>query len=467
MSYEEFVQRLHETVPGFPAAIGMIDRMRKREGLRVLNFSHHDTDGITSAFILRRIFERYCGAKVVTEMPQHFKLWEEALVDALEKKGKFDLLVISDKGTFEVYDDLLKHIDNILIIDHHQLDGRPSKCTLFNPTVEVSEYAASASLLCHALATKLGVSDIYDDFAALLGCRGDFAFDPVEGTTNDFAKPFIEMAREKFPLAFDVKVGEPTMYELIDRERTALVNQMGEVFHSGCLAHLYNRAIGTDDIYGPSLVHDFLIELVQRGENPSGFSSVEKFLGDMPKGRIINKVFRQYKADWAVLEKRAENEVFLGEVRGVGVYMIFAKEAESMNSAPFPAILPFVASTRLEKMKRAGGHVHAMVIVFSPKEKGIHISMRGGGGLVNCGKLCFQLATRLQERYPNRKGIGGGGHARAAELLADKPTPMYAVMHELLFVMGEVAELAKALDSGKASQEEVEKAAKLGLDGIH
>ena len=445
--------------------MGLIDKLRERKRLRVLNFSHNDSDGITSAFIIRRIFERYLGAEVVTKMPQHFKLWEEALVEALNEEGKFDLLVISDKGTFEVYDDLLKHIKPILIIDHHQLDGTPKKCTLFNPTIETSEYASAASLLCHVLSSKLGFADIYDDFAALLGCRGDFAFDPVEGTSAEFARPFIDMAKEKFPLVFEVKKGAPTMYEMVDRERTALINQIGEVLHSGCLAHLYSRALGLPETYGPTLVHDFLLELVNRGEDPSKFSNLEDFLGKMSKGQLLSKVYGQFKADWQVLDGRADNAVFLGEIRGVGIYLIFAEEVESMKTAPFPAVLPFVASTKLEGLKRAGGHAHAMVVVFCQKAGGIHISMRGGGGLINCGKMCFQLSTKLQELYSTEKGIGGGGHARAAELLADKPVQMYSVMHALLFIVDEMVGLAKALDSGIATPEEAERADILGVTG--
>jgi len=467
MDYTEFIQHMYETVPGFPSAVGQINKLRERKNLRILNFSHNDSDGITSAFIIRRIFERYLGAEVVTKMPQHFKLWEEALLEALNEGGKFDLLVVSDKGTFEVYDDLLKHISPILIIDHHQLDGRPSKCTLFNPTIETSGYASSASLLCHMISSKLGLADIYDDFATLLGCRGDFAFDPVEGTAAEFAKPFIDMAKEKFPLVFEVKKGAPTMYEMVDRERTALINQIGEVLHAGCLAHLYSRALGMEEYYGPTLVHDFLLELVKRGDDPSKFSNLEEFLGGMSKGQLLSKVYGQFKADWKTLEGRAENAVFLGEIRGVGLYLLFAEEVDSMKTAPFPAVLPFVASTTLERMKRAGGHAHAAVIVFCPKTAGVHLSMRGGGGLINCGKMCFQLATKLQDIYSTQKGIGGGGHDRAAELLADKPVQMYSVMHELLFLVDEMIGLARALDRGVATQKEVERANLIGVIGGH
>ena len=137
MTYLEQIEELYEKNPGFSAVVETIQRLKKNP--RILNFSHHDLDGISSAFILKRLFERKLGAKMVIRMPQHFKLWEETLVETLKQEGKFDLLVISDKGTFEYYDELLKHIDPIVIIDHHQLDGKPKNCVLFNPTVQSSD----------------------------------------------------------------------------------------------------------------------------------------------------------------------------------------------------------------------------------------------------------------------------------------------------------------------------------------
>lgn len=161
--------------------------------------------------------------------------------------------------------------------------------------------------------------------------------------------------------------------------------------------------------------------------------------------------------------RRAENLVFLDEILGVGIYMLFAKEA-SATQAQFLSILPSVASTRLDELKLAGGHSHVMLIVFCPKERGVHISMRGGGGALDCGAMCSQLASHLRELYPEQEGIGGGGHDRAAECMVDKPVPMYAVMHELLALVQEMSRVAKALESGGVKREDAEKARLLGLD---
>lgn len=463
MSYEEQVQQLFRTDPGFASTVRLLEKLNELKHPRVLNFSHHDLDGIASAFIVRRLLERYLDAEVVTKLPPHFKLLEETLRETLEGEGRFDLLLLTDKGTFGYYDDFLKYIDRVLILDHHPLDGRPKRCTVLNPSAD-RPVPAAASLLCHMLATKLDPTDNYDDFAALIGCRGDFAFDPVQKTPVDFVRPFIERAREKFPRALEIKLERPTMFDLLNRDRTVLINQIGEVLHAGCLAHLYNQALSIDIPYGPELVFNFLLELAKRGDRPSEFCTIADVLGRMQKGQMLSRVFEQYKSDWNMLNRRAENTVFLDEIRGVGIYMLFAKEAPAMQATQFPAILPFVASTRLDELKLAGGHSHVMLTIFCPKERGVHISMRGGGGVLDCGAMCYQLASHLRDLYPEREGIGGGGHDRAAECVVDKPVPMYAVMHELLALVQEMGRIAKAIESGEVTREDAEKARLLGLD---
>jgi hypothetical protein len=462
LRYAEQIERLYQQNPGFRAAVEILRGLAGSEA-RVLNFSHHDLDGISSAFILKRLLERL-GVQVKTHMPQRFKLQPETLLETLSPAEGFDLLIISDKGTFRDYDELLTHVSPILIIDHHQLDGEPKECILFNPTVQNSEFAPATALLCNMLARKLGSCDPYDDFATLVGSRGDFAFDPVRRTAFDFVRPFLDHAGVLFPNLMEVRGGRPTMYDLVDRSRTALINQIGEVLQAGTLTHFYQELLGLDVTSGPQLVFDFLFEMVAEGVDPRKPRDLEGFLGSGSRGLILKRVYEQYKRDWEMLERRAEQLVFLGEARGVGIYLIFAKEAEATAGAPFPAILPFVVSTKLEVIKRKGRHPHAMVVVFCPKHGGVHVSMRGGGGILNCGKLCFEIARRLRARYPEYKGIGGGGHERAAELMADKPLPTYAVMHELLFTFEEILGLAEALDAGAPTSEQLRAAATLGLE---
>jgi hypothetical protein len=82
---------------------------------------------------------------------------------------------------------------------------------------------------------------------------------------------------------------------------------------------------------------------------------------------------------------------------------------------------------------------------------------------MNLGKMCLELVRRLQGVYPGYGKIGGGGHRKAAELLADDPVPMYGVMHELLQLTEEMMGLSKALETGAADPEQVKKSKELGI----
>ncbi len=448
MLYSEQTQHLSTADKGFAKALETFKSLKKIERPKVLNYSHNDLDGIGSAVVMRRFLERYLNAEVTTKLPPHFRLTTPELQRALESDS-FDMLLITDKGTFDYYDDFLQLIKHVVIIDHHPNDGMPKRCVLFNPSAEKSVQSA-ASLLCHMVSSKLKLADERDDFATLLGCRGDFAFDPVQKTSVDFVRPFIDYVQGEFPNMFEPRSDRATLFELVDRGRTALINQIAETLHVGCLGHMYSRIDENIDIdYGPSFVFEAILAFLAKRAKIEKLRSLPDFMNSLPDGKKLSSVFEHYKRDWDLLSRRAENAaVLLGEINGVGIYIIFAREAAAMQGAPFPAILPYVASTRLEPLKRQLGAPHTMVIVFCPKDRGVHISMRGGGGLVNCGAMCSDLAGRLQKLYPGQEGIGGGGHDRAAECVVDKPVPMYAVMHELMaLVEGMVQGLKTASSS--------------------
>ncbi|MEM4187944.1 MAG: DHH family phosphoesterase, partial [Candidatus Hadarchaeum sp.] len=224
MNYREQLQLLQERDSGFAKAVELIKELSRQRELKVINFSHHDLDGVASAFLLRRMFLQL-GAKVAVKMPERFRLLEEDL--GFVSKGKFDLLVISDKGTFASYGDFSEKVENILIIDHHTTHGNPKGAVVFNPSVE-RHVPTSASLMCHMLATQLSPTDEFDDFVALIGCRADFTFDPVERRCAEFVQPFVERSMRMFPQLFKTRLGDPTMYDLVDRRRTALINQIAE-----------------------------------------------------------------------------------------------------------------------------------------------------------------------------------------------------------------------------------------------
>ncbi|MEM3422023.1 MAG: DHH family phosphoesterase [Candidatus Hadarchaeum sp.] len=432
MNYREQLQLLQERDSGFAKAVELVKELSRLREPKVINFSHHDVDGVACAFILQRLFRRI-GARFTVKMPERFRLLEEDF--GLVSKGKVDLLVISDKGTFASYEDFSEKAENILIIDHHTPDGNPRGAVVFNPSVE-QHVSTSASLMCHMLATQLSLTDEFDDFVALMGCRADFTFDPVERRCAEFVQPFIVRLMKMFPQLFKTRLGNPTMYDLVDRRRTALINQITEALHVGTLAHYYKEILKVA-VSGQDLVLDFLNDLVTT-KRPAEFRNLDDFLTVSPSGKIISRVLEFFGLDWEQLESRVRGPIFLGEFRNIGVYMVLAREVSRMQSVPFPAILPYVASTQLEPLKRAFGHRGTMIIVFCPKKTGVHISIRGGGGIIDCSRVCSQLAYRLRRLYPSHVGIEGGGHVDAAECFAGESVPMYSVMRELLWMMAEI-----------------------------
>jgi len=442
MFFSERVRHISTSDKGFMSVVEAFKGLSKIERPRVLNYSHNDLDGIGSAIVMRRLLQRHFNAEVVTKLPPHFRLTTPEIQRALETES-FDMLLVTDKGTFDYYDDFLQLVKRTVIIDHHPNDGMPKRCVLFNPSAEQSVQSAT-SLLCHMVSSKFRGVDVYDDFAALLGCRGDFAFDPVQKTSVEFVAPFINDMRKRLPHLFESKLERATIFDLVDRERTALINQIAEVLHAGCLAHMYHRVDESIDIdYGPSFVFELLLRLIEKRPKLDELRTLADFEAVLSNGGILLNVFEHYKHDCEVLSKRVENTVLLEEINGVGIYLMFAKEAPAMQGAPFPAILPYAASVHLDSLRRASNYPHTIAVVFCPKDRGVHISMRGGGGLVDCGAVCSELANRLQAMYPGQGGIDGGGHDRAAECVVDKPVPMYAVMHELVKLIGELAGRSK------------------------
>lgn len=444
--YQDQIAKLKEESEGFNKVIQKIDSL-KNSNAKILNFSHHDLDGVTSATILKRLLEGYANVDVTTRMPFEFRLTPEELEEELEGED-YDLLIISDKGTFAYYDDFLGQVDEVMIIDHHLKDGIPTECIVFNPSLE-EEVRSSTSLLSHMLATHFGVADDYDDFIALLGCRGDYIIDPIRGEFPSFAEPFANKVKQKFNQLF-VKIDDKlTLFDSGARGRTALLNQVGEVLHVSLLAHLYtpfSEEVNVD--HGPNLVLQALTNFAEQ-EKELDFNNLQDFLEIVPKSEQISKVFELFKKDWDLLEERAENAIFLEEVEEVGIYLIFAKEALAMQDVTFPAILPYVASAKLGELTEKGDHEAALTIVFCPKDIGTHISLRGGGQILSCDAMCRELVERVQERRPKaKKDIGGGGHELAAECVAAKPIEMHVVMHEILSIIEDLTEDPTRFEAG-------------------
>lgn len=436
IQYAEQVKNLVKKYEGFAETCKKLSSL-KDESAKILHFSHHDLDGVTSATILRKIFEKYLDSEVCLKIPTGFRLEPGELDEAL-KEDEYDTLIISDKGTFSYYDKFTKKFENVIIIDHHLKDGMPQECTIFNPSAE-TEVGTSTSILAHMLSTYFDISDDYDDFIALLGGRGDYVITPETDNLSDFVKPFVKSVKKNFDHLFEEVKGRPTFYDTKNRDSTTLLNQIAEVLHVSTLSHLYSSESELIEIkQGSRLVVETLTEFA-RERKELDFGNLDEFISILPESEQISTVFELFKRDWSLLENRVDNSLFVEEVDGIGLYLIFAREVPAMEEVNFPAILPFVASSRLEDFKEKRDHKAALAIVFCPKKIGTHISMRGGGGILSCDAMCRELVRRIQKIRPQSKGdVGGGGHEMAAECVAGKEIKLYVVMKELIFMLEEL-----------------------------
>jgi len=424
MIYGELVSRLREG-QDFQRTVELLDDLGKR--FRALNFSHNDVDGVCCAFLIKRTLERFFGAEVVSVMPPSFMLTVEEVREIVNRTGDFDLLVISDKGTFGSYDRMTGVIKRVLVIDHHQPQGYPDRCTVLNPKAETGKFMPASALVCHLLMSMLGKPDDVDDLVAAIGCRGDLAFDIVDGFCDEMAEPFMQMVREKFPVLFEPVEDEPTIFDRAGRRKTSLISQMAEAVHAGTLAHLYAEEIGEVG-YGPDLVLNLFEEIV--GGRPP--ASLEEFLSG-ETGRVIMSVYKKFREDCTRLEDRVKDPIFLGKIGKTEVLLVFARELKRAAKTTFSAILPFVAFSHI----RGSGRSNWVLIVFCPKDAGTQISMRAEGTEIDCASFLSELARRLASRYRGER-IGGGGHKEAAGFFAPPSVPVYAVLHEMVFLLEEM-----------------------------
>lgn len=438
MDYSEQVERLVEEDAGFSELVKKLESF-KGEKPKVLLFSHHDLDGVTSAAILKRVLESYLEAEVTVEIPFGFRLEHEEVEDVLAQDD-FDVFIVSDKGTFSYYDDFTEYVDEVLIIDHHFKDGMPEDCVVFNPSA-VNEVRTSTSLLSHMLATQLEVADLYDDFIALLGGRGDYVIVPGSEQFPELVTPFLDSVRERFGYLFEKKDERLTLFDSGGEEGTALLNQIGEVFHVATLSHLYtpvSEEVQIDE--GPKFAMNVLMGFAEQ-EKSLDFEDLDGFFSKIPKSQQVSEVFELFRKDWEMLEERVKNAVFLEEVKGIGLYLVFSREAPAMEGVSFPAVLPYVASSYLEDFKKRGSHDGSLAVIFCPKEVGTHISLRGGDGVLSCDTICRRMVERVQQERPESKdNVFGGGHEAAAECVAEKSIKIYLVMRELVNTLQELKE---------------------------
>jgi len=439
----------------------VIQRMMKglsASGGRVLHFSHHDLDGAASAAIIKLGLEEL-GIKVCSRLPTGFQLSPSDLLQGLKECGPVEAVLVTDRGSDEVFDALTQIHGKIILLDHHPSRNPSKRCLLYNPSLSNGDQTA-ASHLCHMLVTSLGVSSIYLDFYALLGCRADFAFDPVTGERGNFVEPFIEHAEEVLPNLFQVFKGRPTRYDLVFRDRTTRINQLAEVLNASCFAHTYSgRSPKIPNIYGPTLC----LQILRRASEERWalqemrFTDLDDWFQGFSGGGILSEIYRLYLEDWERAMREVEKLVKIGTAGGTSMYFVMGREMP---------LMPLAASVKIHELKESEGQ-EILILVFHEGSNGANISARGTGQKIHCGFLLNTLAKMIVKSYGFSESVSGGGHARASECIISTPEiKSEKIMEELMRLIQDINLIDQLYERGTLPKSGFERAEELGLSYI-
>jgi hypothetical protein len=455
------VKEYHEWVKAVTAEseqFQIIQRTMKElsaSGGCILHFSHHDLDGVASAAIIKMGLEEL-GVQVYSRLPTGFQIYKSDLLQGLEEYGPVDAVLVTDRGSDEDFDALTQLHGKIILLDHHPSRNPSKKCLLYNPSLADGNQTA-ASHLCHMLITSLGVSSIYLDFYALLGCRGDFTFDPVTGERENFVKVFMEYAEEILPNLFQAFEGRPTRYDLVFRDRTTRINQLAEVLNAACFAHTYSgRSPKLSGIYGPTLCFQILRRAVEErwALQELSFTDAREWFQSFPEGEILSEVYRLYLEDWERAMRWVEKLVKIGTAGGTAIYFVMGRDAP---------LMPLAASVKIHELKESIGE-DILILVLHEGSAGVNISARETDQKIHCGFLLNTLAKRIAKSYGLSESVSGGGHARAGECIISTPKiKSEKIMEELMRLIQDITLIDQLYEKGILPKSGFERAEELGL----
>jgi len=454
--YREWVKAVAAGNEQFQIIQRTMRELSASEG-RVLHFSHHDLDGVASAAIIKLGLEEL-GIQVYSRLPTGFQLSANDLLQGLEECRPVDAVLVTDRGSDEEFDALTRLHERIILLDHHPTRSPSKKCLLYNPSL-IDGSQTAASHLCHMLITSLGVSSIYLDFYALLGCRGDFAFDPVTGERENFVEDFVEYAEEVLPNLFQVFQGKPTRYDLVFRDRTTRINQLAEVLNAACFAHTYSgRSTKIPGIYGPTLCLQILRRAAEErwALQEMNFTDLGEWFNGFPEGEILSEIYCLYLEDWEGAMNEVGKLVKVGTAGGTAIYFVMGKEKP---------LMPLAASVKIHELKESKGE-EVLAIIFHEGSNGVNISARETSQKIHCGFLLSTLARRIVKNYGFSENVSGGGHARAGECIVSSKIKSEKIMEELMRLIQDITLIDHLYERGTLPKSGFERAEELGLSYI-
>jgi len=428
--------------------------LEKVKGKRVLLYSHDDPDGLTAALIVEHILKKQGAKRVVTQLPPTFEL-EESRVAADAKKYKPQLMIICDKGTMGYYDQMLKSVPEILVIDHHWRQGEVKKTVTYNP----GAWCCTA-FLAHNLATALGHRDAGLDFLALIGLKGDWALEPVTKTVSPYVIPFLDELAKPWKNWLKPIKDRCTWFDVNQRSKTCLLSQVAELYSALCgngFQYYYNdREAALRKIDQPVFTMKALAAAAKKTAKLQSCRKLTEVIAAQPAAATVKKLWNYYLQDWEMVEHQLDSALPVVKLGQNQIYLFVG------NNIP---LAPMIGSVKLYQLTQKTKGAGALIMGNILANGSTHFSFRGNSGEVHLGKMADRLVKRLLRRYGQKHKdiITGGGHPFAAEWkVRYAGAPFHRNLGELLAYLDELETLvAKKRPTAKEKARRID----LGWEG--
>ncbi len=448
MIYSEFVKKELKRIKALKVT-DLIDSLR---GRRVLVYCHDDPDGLTSGVIFKRLLTKK-GVSCDIKIPGVMELGKDELQGDVSNKD-YGAVFVLDKATMGYYSEYASMVPNFTVIDHHPLIGdNPENIFVINPQIHGEYKGCSTSFIVHMISTFMGESDRYDDYLNLIGLKGDWTIEPA----TDYVSPYVELFyRERGISQFGNLVkkidSRPTMFEVEQRKKTTLLNQITELYFAlggGGFQYFYNnRDKSLSDIEQPEFTFKLLEEGTKNFE-PEKLDTLDDYIRSTGKAEIINLIFKYFSQDWKKTSKSFSNFTHVSRMGETEIYLFKGKDVR---------LMPMVGSVYLNNLKQHSGSNKVFFIMVDEQSSGkIHFSMRSTTDKVHAGKICSNLSDRLVGEFGHRDQITGGGHPFAAECkTGDSGVEMQDAMEVLNNLLREMKE--------SITKQNISKGRELGLE---
>ncbi|HLD29403.1 MAG TPA: hypothetical protein VJC03_03595, partial [bacterium] len=285
--------------------------------------------------------------------------------------------------------------------------------------------SCSCSHLVHMISALLKHRTQEDDLINLIGLKGDWAIEPATDFVSDYVRPFFDDVKGSFQGLLEKKQGEPTLFEVKQREKTTLLNQIAEAVFAlggGGFQYFYNDRDETLKNADQAFLSYQLLERAI-GEKTPVFRDRSDFLERMEDGRAL-KIWRFFQEDWKKTEDRFRNCFWFRTLRETDIYLFWGNGV---------SLMPMVGSVALYQLPLKGGKERILIMINHLEENGLHFSLRSTGGKFSCGDLAYRFVQKMLEKIPEPSQITGGGHPFAAEVRTRRANADPAFVLETFF----------------------------------